>query len=300
MSVIIPTYSRPDNILRAINSVLSQTYKNIEIIVVDDNGIGTPCQIETETVLQDYIADGKITYLKHEINKNGSAARNTGIKASKGEFITFLDDDDEYKPEKVEKQLYALQLSDDKVGAVYSGYRKVYANHIVSEVHPKKSGNLQKELLEVKWGFGTGSNPMFRSDVFKTENVGLWDESFKRHQDWEIMVRLFRKYEIKAIEDVLVIKNIDSKLLRPSADKCIETTDHYLSVFNKEIDAFGEKVGRDIRYIHWMNNAFLALSEHRFKCAFSLIEKAARIKGYICVKDVLRIIVHCFSIRINR
>ena len=94
VSVIIPTYSRPDFISRAIESVLNQTYKPIEIIVVDDNGRGTNNQILTEQVLTNFIRSNQIKYIVHEKNKNGSAARNTGAASSHGEYITFLDDDD--------------------------------------------------------------------------------------------------------------------------------------------------------------------------------------------------------------
>ena len=87
VSIVIPTYARPTNLIRAIESVLAQTYAPIEIIVVDDNGVNTPFQKETENLLSSYIFDGKITYLKHEVNRNGSAARNTGTRASHGEII---------------------------------------------------------------------------------------------------------------------------------------------------------------------------------------------------------------------
>ena len=102
VSVIITTFARPDNLIRAIKSVLNQTYKPIEIIVVDDNGKGTPSQQETEKILREYICSGAIQYITHDMNKNGSAARNTGFRASMGEYVNFLDDDDEFAPTKIE------------------------------------------------------------------------------------------------------------------------------------------------------------------------------------------------------
>ena len=94
VSVIIPTYKRSKSLNRAIDSVLSQTYPNIEIIVVDDNGKGSKYQIETEKSLENYIKTDKIKYITHDVNRNGSAARNTGFKHSMGEYINFLDDGD--------------------------------------------------------------------------------------------------------------------------------------------------------------------------------------------------------------
>ena len=91
VSVVIPTYKRPENLLRAIESVKTQTYPHIEIIVVDDNGMGTEWQQFTQCVLHELIEDNTILYIVHEVNKNGSAARNTGFAESKGEFVNFLE-----------------------------------------------------------------------------------------------------------------------------------------------------------------------------------------------------------------
>ena len=102
VSVVIPTYGRSNLLGRAIDSVLNQTYGNIEIIVVDDNGIGNSHQRQTEELLQKYIERNEIIYIKHQKNSGGSVARNTGIRSSKGEYVALLDDDDEWFPDKLE------------------------------------------------------------------------------------------------------------------------------------------------------------------------------------------------------
>ena len=94
VSVIIPTFQRAKYIERAIDSVLNQTYKNFEIIVVDDNDQESEARKEMIKRMDKYSSDSRIIYIKHEKNKNGAAARNTGINVAKGEYITFLDDDD--------------------------------------------------------------------------------------------------------------------------------------------------------------------------------------------------------------
>lgn len=109
VSVIIPTYGRSDYIIRCIESVILQSYKAIEIIVVDDNGKGSYNQIETERKLSSYSAKQYINYIVRETNGGGALARNDGILASTGEYITFLDDDDEYLPIKIEKQLFHIK-----------------------------------------------------------------------------------------------------------------------------------------------------------------------------------------------
>ena len=94
VSIIIPTYKRANYLERAIESVIRQSYRNIEIIVVDDNDSGSKYREENIKIMSKYEGCKNIKYLKHRKNKNGAAARNTGIAAAAGEYLTFLDDDD--------------------------------------------------------------------------------------------------------------------------------------------------------------------------------------------------------------
>ncbi len=105
VSVVITTYKRPGKLGRAIKSVLDQTLKDWELIVVDDNNADTPFRQETESFMEPYLADSRIRYIKHEKNAGAPAARNTGIKAAVGTYIALLDDDDEFESTKLEKQL---------------------------------------------------------------------------------------------------------------------------------------------------------------------------------------------------
>ncbi|MBQ8783277.1 MAG: glycosyltransferase family 2 protein [Clostridia bacterium] len=112
VSVVIPTYKREAECLsKAINSVFAQTYKNTEIIVVDDS----PSTYEKRNEVKIYIsslADKNVIYLQNEKNIGGSLTRNRGIEASHGKYITFLDDDDWYTPEKIETQLNFMIKND--------------------------------------------------------------------------------------------------------------------------------------------------------------------------------------------
>ena len=110
VSIIIPTYKRSDLLERAIKSVINQTYKNIEIIVVDDNVNNSKEHLQNLKIIEKY---PQIIYIKNKKNLGGGLTRNVGIKASTGEYIAFLDDDDEFYPTKIEKQ-YQLYKSLDK------------------------------------------------------------------------------------------------------------------------------------------------------------------------------------------
>jgi len=113
VSVIIPTYSRADNLNKAIESVLKQTYTNFEIIIVDDNGLGTPNQLITQEQVSQFLQDERIKYVTRLTNGGGSEARNTGIEESSGELITFLDDDDVYLQDKISYQVKIINSGYD-------------------------------------------------------------------------------------------------------------------------------------------------------------------------------------------
>jgi len=172
VSIIIPTYSRSNMLPRAITSVLSQTYKNIEVIVVDDNGINSDQQIETYNSIKHLLVDPRVKYVRNEVNLGGSGARNTGINHSNGEYITFLDDDDEYYNNKIKSQIEFYKVNfPDKGGFinsqvdVYKNGRKIrttnnhvdYSNLLYSAVSEKILGTptffLPREVILSVGGF---------------------------------------------------------------------------------------------------------------------------------------------------
>ncbi len=121
VSIIIPTYNRANLVIRAIESALNQTYRNIELIVIDDGSKDQTPQIISQ------IKDPRIRYIRYEENRGASHARNVGLSLAKGEFISFLDSDDEFLPQKIEKQLEAFEKSEN-VGAVYCDTYLLFEN----------------------------------------------------------------------------------------------------------------------------------------------------------------------------
>ena len=115
VSVVIVTFNRADFLRTAIQSVLSQTFQDFEIVVVDDASQDHTCK-----VVHDF-HEKKIRYIKHDVNKGIAAVRNTGLLNSKGKYIGFLDDDDEWLPQKLQLQVDLLERRPTKVGLVYSG-----------------------------------------------------------------------------------------------------------------------------------------------------------------------------------
>lgn len=203
VSVVIPTYKRPFDILkRAINSVLNQTYSNMEIIVVDDSPME---YIEREVVKSKLKCEygENVRYIQHDENRGACAARNTGIKNSRGSFIAFLDDDDEWYKNKIKMQLE--KFSDNEVGLVYCDSVSVFTKNgkIIKEKIRAydKEGWVFDELIKSNF-IGSTSFVMIRKNVF--EDVGNFDLSMKSAQDAEMWLRISKQFKVKHIPKVLV------------------------------------------------------------------------------------------------
>ena len=271
VSVVIPTYSRPIYLKRCIDSVLNQTYANIEIIVVDDNNPLTAEREQTEKVMSAYGNITNVCYLQHEKNKNGSAARNTGWRCARGAYITFLDDDDVIEPLKIEKQVECLEKLDSSWGACYTGYRliKEHGNSQISS--EKRSGNCYVDALMRTMFMGSGSNLFLRKSV--VDEVGGYDESFKRNQDIEFLVRVLENYKLAYIDEVLL--TICQEGFRPN--RTFEQVDgysqHYLSKFQSRIDALPLKERERVIAVISLERCRVAFYKKEYKKGLSIIRE---------------------------
>ena len=239
VSVIIPTYKRANYIERAINSVLAQTYTDYEIIIVDDNDHNTEDRKILENIMNKdgYKNNSKIKYIQHDKNRNGAAARNTGLKVSKGEYVTFLDDDDLFFKDRLEILVKSLD-ENPEYNAAYTGCLICKNGYIKSYKNALKSGDLQKDTLMQNSFFGTGSNMFFRKKSL--EDINGFDETFKRHQDLEVFVRYFRDNKILAINEILVIKDNDSRINSPNIERSLEYREYYMQKFIDDIQIYSD------------------------------------------------------------
>ena len=163
ISVIIPAYNAEKTIGRCLDSVLCQT-PEIEIIVVDDNNSNSTDRKNTESIMQKYNENSKIKYIKHSKNMNGSAARNTGVSASKGEYITFLDDDDFFLSNRIYELVNILE-KEPEYNAAYTGVVRVINNKILG-IYEAEIDNFQEITLMLHSFFRTGSNMFFRKKAY--------------------------------------------------------------------------------------------------------------------------------------
>ncbi len=125
VSIIIPTFNRCGVLKRAVLSAVNQTYKKIEIIIVNDASTDATAEVAG------LVNDPRLKYIIHEKNQGLAATRNTGIKNSSGEYITFLDDDDEWAPEKISHQLEVFQNENHGIGLVFTNGYSEYENNFI-------------------------------------------------------------------------------------------------------------------------------------------------------------------------
>jgi glycosyltransferase involved in cell wall biosynthesis len=194
VSVITPTYNRAETLPRAIESVLEQTHDSIEHVIVDDGSTD-----DTAAVVDRY-DDERITYLELDGNNGANAARNEGIRVASGEYVAFLDSDDEYYPRKIDVCAGALDSLPDSYGGVFHGY-DIYRGE--TYLGPESTHEGAVTLIDLGEANVPGSfiTTMFRASVF--DEVGYLDEEMAASQDYEFYLRVARAYDLYGLGEVL-------------------------------------------------------------------------------------------------
>ncbi len=245
VSVIIPTYGGAEYLKRCVDSVLAQTYPNIEIIVVDDNGLNTPNQLLTAKVMEEYKNVPSVKYVCHEVNINGSAARNTGVKNSKGEYIALLDDDDIFFPTNIEEHMKVLPNLDESFALTYcSGIDEFTDTGVKRKMIKTFTG---QDLYAILMHYVTISSTTICIRRTAWESLGGFDETFKRHQDMEFTARVMAKYKVYALQHIGYKRfRIQRNLPKDPAVKKIYIT-HYLNRLMPIIDTLPKDKRKDVQ-----------------------------------------------------
>ena len=234
VSIIIPTYKRAIMLRRAISSALEQTYPNIEILVVSDNEPEDEFTAQARETVESF-NDSRIRLVVQEKHINGAVARNVGIKASKGEYISFLDDDDYIEPNKIEKQVKLLSSLDDSWGGVCCRY-KVYRKGKLVEVMPLfKSGKVYKEIIMRLIKTQTNCLLLRRDALFK---AGLFDETLLRHQDVQLLARFTYNYKLMCQDEFLNNLDQDDNMNRVKPEKVMGLKRAFFASVKDIIDSF--------------------------------------------------------------
>ncbi len=201
VSVVVPTRDRSALLRRAVTSILNQTFHDLEVIVVDDGSADESARRVAEI-------DARIRYARHEFPRAECAARNTGIRLARGRYLAFLDDDDEWMLEKLERQVRILDSSPPDVGVVYTAVETRWSDGSISVDHASAGGDIYELLFEDPRGshasFPVNNISMLvRRECFVES--GLFDEDLVYGVAWDMHVRLAKRWKFVPIRDPLVI-----------------------------------------------------------------------------------------------
>lgn len=199
VTAVITTHNRCDLLRKALDSVLGQTYNNIECIIVDDASTDDT-KLYLESIKCEKI---KCIIIDKKDSKGGNYARNLGIAHATGDFIAFLDDDDEWFPEKIEKQIQYIKSSKGEIGFVYCGH----VNELNGEyrwesyANAEYSGDLSQKVFQNI--FCTTSKILVRKDLL--EDIGGFDENLRFWQEYDLCIRLCQITKIGCITQPLIL-----------------------------------------------------------------------------------------------
>ncbi len=236
VSVVITTYNRADMLGRAIQSVLDQTYRDFELIVVDD------CSTDNTKGLVRAFVDVRLCYICHDQNRRLPAARNTGMRATQGKYIAFLDDDDEWKAEKLQKQVELANAKSTEYGIISCGALVMNSKgKVIGENKPKLKGSIRSEI--VKKSLSTiPSTFFFRKDSL--EKIGGFDENLKSNIDHDIWTKMAQAdYKTDYVDEALVIAHQHNRgRMVTDAKPRIRAVEMYLEKWQLELDKwFGQE-----------------------------------------------------------
>jgi glycosyltransferase involved in cell wall biosynthesis len=232
VSIIIPTYNRPDFLEKLLSSIVRQTFQDYEVIVVDDSSQNIEGY---RKVIEHFAGVMNIGYFRNDNNMGAPFSRNRGIKAAKGKYIALVDDDDDWLPEKLEKQVTLFEKSPKRLGMVYTWADAVdIEGNIVYQYRSTIQGNAVKEILADC--FIPSPTVMVKQEFFK--KAGFFDDSFPSCQDWDMWTRILSLgCECDVIKEVLAIYH---KHELPTIGKDEKAKDGYLKYYKKHYSKYVE------------------------------------------------------------
>ena len=298
ISIIITTHNRADLLTRAVNSVLSQTYKKYELHIVDDASSDNTDQIVKPIVSK----KDNIYYWRHEKPRGLSAARNTGIAKSVGQYIAFLDDDDEWKPESLKRRIELLEnLAPEEVsrtGVVYTGCEiQIVDENRVCLNMPRLKGNIRQAIIKADI-FTIPSTCLFSRKAL--EYAGGFDEGLLSSVDHDIWMNLARhNYYAYAVDEPLTITYIakDHSCITAETSSRIQGVEQYLNKWKDTLEEwFGAAGGK--KYIKRYRRRVLTrlaaakISEGNWSQAWRLFRHVVSKNNYSPVETIflLRIV----------
>jgi len=259
VSVIIPVYNHAHRVKFAINSVLSQTYSDFELLVVNDGSTDN-----LEEVIREYTT---IRLISHKTNQGRAAARNTGILAAKGKYIAFLDADDEWLPRKLEAQTKFLEHNTD-ISICLTGFQLITSYGLTKNIMVPVTTSWNRYLLK-HIGLPDGTIPMVTLKCL--QEVGLQDTTFFWHENWEWLFRASLTHNIGAVDKILAIKKRGQK--RPPAHLKDDATQKFINKYISVFENYGI-YGRSAIALRWFDLAISYFHEKNHPLGFLYLKKS--------------------------
>ena len=246
VSVVVTTYNRAALLPRAVRSVLAQTYEDYELIIVDD------CSTDDTPEVVQRFADSRIHAVRQAENRGQSAAINTGIRLARGEYIAFLDDDDEWVDQKLLRQVRTLDASDPRVGLVYTWFDYVDATSGMRRAGGRSvmSGDISEDML----GWELPAPPsayLVRAKVAR--RIGGFDETLTNANDRDFLARLSMRWHVAVVGDVLMLMHEGTHVRsaqRPGAlDSLVKSLKSHICRFDRELSERPSTFARLLRLL---------------------------------------------------
>lgn len=285
VSVVIPSYNREDKIQMAVNSVLNQTYQDFEIIIVDD------CSLDGSVEVIKQMKDPRIKLIELKENKGACAARNRGVEEAKGEWIAFQDSDDEWLPDKLEKQLAQLEqeqadFSSARMRRYYLGSKKHYKMYPAKILKPEDytfKAVLYRNCV-------TTPNLMVKKSCFDTVK---FDPAIKKYQDWDYTLTLLKNgFKMTFLNEVVLNSYIGEDSITTKRNEYRA----FLAIYKKyQKDVDGDR-RIHARFLERMGNA--KLRERKGREAYQLYKKSFRM--YPAWKTFLKCCYYTVRIDLRR
>ncbi len=276
VTVILPTYNRAATIKRACMSVLNQTYRNLELIVVDDGSTD-----ETKRILE-RIHDDRLFYI-HQVNSGACTARNNGIDHAHGEYIAFQDSDDEWLPNKLERQMEVMRYVNADI--VFCGMRRHgYSKQEDEGIYPNiREGRVHERQLVMKSVVST-QTILAKACAFK---LFKFDIDMPRFQDYDLVIRMASTFTFYYLKEILVDVFLQNDSLTKDDDKTVLAVKLLLE---RDKDIFDKYVQRKAELLNMVGNMKRDRKQRgvsEYLEAFSATKKGKYLLKYIMTRPII-------------
>lgn len=247
VSVIMPTYKRSEKLTRAIESVLAQTYKNLELLLVNDNEPEDAYTQELKERVSCYNTDERFKLIIQDKHINGAVARNVGIRQAKGEYIAFLDDDDWWKCDKLEKQVAALSARSEEWGGVSCKIEQYDNEILIARSRKYADGHIYKDILNLQSDVATGTLLLRHTAL---DDAGYFDENLLRHQDLQLLTQFTYRYKLMEVDEYLHCCDVSDAQNRPDGEKLLQHKEKFFASVKNVMDTLTPAERKCVYSIH--------------------------------------------------